>query len=434
MTERNRLTEVETAALITQKMQAAALGMHVPDFWSAVDHEIDPDRRSTRSIVIGRRWMPKRAWLAPAGTALLVVVVVVAWVTFVNGDNGDDAQPTTEEQFGSQANDLTSSETNDLNGEFGDRPVPTTFLKDTLALLETAGPFRVEGELFTTSRQGGRTTSLPLNPGVAQFDSEAFQGIVLGGQYIEQDCVEHGADRVCLLVFSPQPPVDCSTDSQPNQVCGGGFEIGEPFAIHQVIGGTYSYESVFWSPDRYSIERSLTIDPEFKARVDDWLSEYSEWRTPGRSLLDDFERLTLMQQRDNRFFDSSDPAVGGYGTVVDGSAASFLADHINPFGTTQRPTDIDSALRLTDVQRLSAPDATGSAHYRAIIVGGVGESGTFEMWTRPDGLPVRMVIEAFRSPDGARHNSGETEVTRIQLNFADYGVPFEETVPPFGVR
>lgn len=420
MTEHEQMTETATETVVKARLHAAASGIRLPDIWTGVAPRVTGTGQRGRSRFVG--WPVPHRWLAPTGTALFVAAVALAWVMFINSD---ESQPATEGQVGSEASNP--------NGETGETQVSATLLEDMVALLENAGPFRVEGELFTSSRQGGRVSWMPLNPSPAQFDSEAFHSILLTGHYDEQECVEHGADRVCLLVFSPKPPVDCGAEPERYQVCGG-FEVGEPFAINQVVGGTYGYDSVFWNPDQYLLERRLTIDPQFTTRVNGWLFEIIEWRTPDRKFLEDFTRIVTLRQGDGRFFDSSSPATGGYGTIVEGSADSFLALHLNPFGTTQLPADISQELQLEDIQQVSSADANGSNHYRATIAGGVGETGTFEMWTRTDGLPLRIEIEAFSPPGGARHDSGETEVTRIQLNFTNYGVPVEPAAPALRAR
>ena len=403
MTRHEEPVDSATATLIGSQLRSYAGGIAVPDIWASISDEITGSGQRRWVSVPG--WFPGQNWITAAGTVTFAVVSVAIWVMFINGD------------------DTTSSDHVGKDPEIAVEtmiPADPDILENTLALLDSAGPFRIEGELFTTSRQRGRTTSLPVASDSLPFDGQTFSEIILNGHFIEHDCVEHGADRVCLLVFSPSPPVDCSTGTERYQVCGGNFVVGEPMAVAQTIGGTLRFDSDFVSGDRFIVERTLEIDPVFESMVKDRLPIVD---------LSEFEETVTLRQRDNRFFDSSTPGADGYGTLVTGSAEWFVSLHLDPIPQLIRQPDgmidlpgINQLIQLEDIQRTSSVDSDGGTIYRATVTGGIGESGTFEMWTNSEGLPLRIEIEAFSSPRWLRHESGETEVTRVSLSFLDYGV------------
>ncbi len=215
---------------------------------------------------------------------------------------------------------------------------------------------------------------------------------------VELFCVERDANRVCMM---------------------GLYENGPAVAQQSVIGGTYTYESVFASADLYRIERTLEVPVEFKADL------LARARSANISFA---EEPATIRQQNGRYFDSTNPGMGGYGVVNEGAATTFIALHIDP-GYAGDPIAMDDIAVLSNVRQLGVPASDGTVHYRADVSGQIGESGTWDIWVGEDGLPRRIEVEAFNPPRWANYRSDELEVTRVSIDFLDYGVPLDPEDP-----
>ncbi len=417
MTTQDRFVDNWTGDIVRSRLRATAQEIPVPDIWTGLSKRMASEKTDTRL----RLRTPK--WLAPAGTVLVLVAAIALWVVLING--GEDEAPVAE-----SPDQTVDGSTQELTG-LG-TPADETEFMSVFDRLETAGPFKVQAELSTTSRHRGSVSTLPAAMSAGLLDSQEFRSLFMNNGFTELECVEHGLDRACLLGVDDEKAaefiVECtSTTARPAGMCGDGsipvhpvFISGTPIATLRVVGGTHRFESLYLNSDLYRIERTLEIDPEFKGEV--------AARIPVVDLSEP-ERTARLQQQNGRYFDSSSPAPGGYGYINVGSAEAFVIAHINPFLTEPPPATLGDFLQFEDIRLVSPGYPNGSLHYRASISGTIGESGTWDMWVGEDGLPLKIMIEVFTSPQWRGSQEGETETTRAELTFFDFGETVDSDDP-----
>lgn len=419
MTTHDHLTDADMGDVVRNRLNASAQRISAPDLWPSVSERMDGASRRNGSLL-----RPPR-WLASVGTVLFITLSVVVWVMLVDGQDNEApvaAEPSYSRLLGGSLEEDPGT------------PVDVAVFSEIFSRLDNAGPFRVEGELFTTSRPRGVVSTLQNANGGPALGQEEFRGRFLNNGFVEIECVENGPDKACLLGMDELwqstfklPPECTSMTERPAEICENSlatmiptFVSITPFATMYKEGGTYTFKSLYQAPDLYRIERTLRIDPEFKAEV--------AAKIPAVKLIEAERTVTLRQQR-IRYFDSSSPAPGGYGFINTGTSEGFVAAHLNPFLSEPPPGSLDAAVTFEDVRLISSSDPSTGYRYQASISGGIGEFGTWDMWVGEDGLPRQITIEVFSSPQWRGGTGDEVQTTRVSLTFFDYGEPVDADDP-----
>lgn len=415
------MSEMDMERFLRRSLSDGAQAIAVPDIWSGVR-----DRMGQRD-----RWNRLQAvtpdvnfrWLAPAGTALLLLVAVVTMIILLN--NAPDSSDSQSEVASNPETDGPPTLSLDLGGHsFSDEEIFINALRS----LESAAPFKVESEstipqnsvggfinitwpayssdslFWQTFPNANRAGGVFPNADAAGSEGRVPENFGWGEDFEDHNCERFATGTVCDRVW---------------------LKSGETLGYSASFWGIHQGAGIFVSPELYRTRRQMTIDSELKKALDE--------RATTSTDLSFYESIYEFRQEDGLFYavDGRKWSSSPFAEVVEGEPSSgslyaFLMTyltHTHLYGFLEfEATNIVDAANFSDIERITPEndvDGEGLIHYRAGISDFLGDDGIWQMWISPeDGLPRRIEIEAFRPSETV----GQVpNVSRATLTFSQFG-------------